>query len=203
MTDLISREKAVASLALLRKPLPKPTLGNAAQRVWAVAFNEALDEAIAALPAEPIPTSSVGVEPVAWRRMNKNRTASTGVTDVELFADQWSKADIVEPLYPADAIISLTRRVEAAERERDEARKKAGKLHDYANMRDVQVTELVARAEAAEARVAELTAALGQFKCGECYGSGVGRGYEQCRACDGTGHHPAARAALRQGGSGE
>lgn len=35
-------------------------------------------------------------------------------------------------------------RAEAAEKERDEWRKKAGRLHDYANMRDTQITDLVA-----------------------------------------------------------
>ncbi|TPK14120.1 hypothetical protein [Mesorhizobium sp. B2-5-11] len=40
------------------------------------------------------------VEPVAWRRMNKQMTQSTAVTDVKSFADQWAKAgDIVEPLF--------------------------------------------------------------------------------------------------------
>ena len=43
---------------------------------------------------------AVEQQPVAWRRMNKVQTASTGVTDVAAFADGWRKCgEIVEPLY--------------------------------------------------------------------------------------------------------
>lgn len=40
------------------------------------------------------------LQPVGWRRMNRQRTQSTGITDVAYYADEWRKeGDIVEPLY--------------------------------------------------------------------------------------------------------
>lgn len=41
-------------------------------------------------------------EPVAWRRMNEQRTQSTGVTDTTYYRDLWTReGSVVEPLYAA------------------------------------------------------------------------------------------------------
>lgn len=54
-------------------------------------------------------------------------------------------------VYFRQAAEAAEARLEELTRERDDARKKVGKLHDYANMRDVQVVDLAARLEEAKA----------------------------------------------------
>lgn len=51
--------------------------------------------ALALISAQPR-----AAEPVAWRRMNADRSQSTGVTDTTFYRDLWKReGSIVEPLY--------------------------------------------------------------------------------------------------------
>lgn len=79
-------------------------------------------------PAAVEPVADL-IEPVAWRRMNKQRTASTGVTDVKSFADQWEKCgEIVEPLVPAASLSQLSTKLANAGRGWSIAMLAAGEL---------------------------------------------------------------------------